>query len=123
MRMPRRVFSCPAPDAGVCGCRAHPVADGACGVLDAVKALAMDALLLGRPDHAFDHAILLRAVRRDKLLLQALAANQRGVFLACEDQAIVRLQKEFLRHLSERAEPVDQRMFESTGGGNRLAGA
>jgi hypothetical protein len=75
---------------------AESVADGACGMLDAVKALAMNALLRERPDHAFDHAILLRAVRHDKLLLLAVAANQRGVIQACEDQAIVRPQKEFL---------------------------
>ena len=73
---------------------ADPVADGAFGVLDAVKALAMDALLLERPDHAFDHAALLRAMRRYEFLLRAAAANQRGVFLACEDQAIARPQKE-----------------------------
>ena len=38
---------------------ADPVADGACCVLDAVEALAMDALFLERSDHALDHAVLL----------------------------------------------------------------
>lgn len=102
---------------------ADPVADGACGVLDVVKALAVDALFLECPDHAFDHSVLLGAVWRDELLFQTVAANQRGVFPACEDQSIVRPQKELLRHLAQGPEPVDQRMFEGTGGGGRLAGA
>ena len=45
-------------------------------MLDAVEALAMDALLFQCPDHAFDHAVLLRAVRGDELLLQPVAADQ-----------------------------------------------
>jgi hypothetical protein len=39
----------------------------------------VDALLLDRPDDALDHAVLLRAVRCDELLLQALAADQGGI--------------------------------------------
>ena len=87
---------------------ADPVADSARRVLDAVEALAMNALFFQRPDHALDHAVLLRAIRRDKLLLQAIAANQRGVFPASEDQPVVGPQMESLRHLAERAEPADQ---------------
>lgn len=56
-----------------------PVADGAGRVLDAVEALAMDALLFERPDHALDHAVLLRALRRDELLFQSIAADEGGV--------------------------------------------
>ena len=56
---------------------ADPVTDGAGRVLDAVEALAVDALLLQRADHALDHAVLLRAVWRDELLLQPIAADQR----------------------------------------------
>lgn len=55
---------------------ADPVADGARCMLDAVEALAMDALLLQRPDHTLDHAILLWAVWGDELLLQPIAADQ-----------------------------------------------
>ena len=64
---------------------ADPVADGSRRVLDAVEALAMDALLFQCPDHAFDHAVLLRAVWRDELLLQAVAPDQGGVAAAGED--------------------------------------
>ena len=37
-----------------------PVADDAVGVLDALEAVAVNALLLERPDHALDHAVLAR---------------------------------------------------------------
>lgn len=68
---------------------ADPVTDGACRVLDAVEALAMDALFLEGPDDALDHAVLLGAVGRNELLLQAVAADQGCVAAACEDQAVV----------------------------------
>ena len=64
---------------------ADPVADGSRRVLDAVEALAMDALFFQCPDHTLDHAILLRAMRRDELLLQAVASDQRGVAAAGEE--------------------------------------
>ena len=63
---------------------ADPVADGTRGVLDAVEALAMDALLFQGPDHTLDHAVLLRAVGRDELLPQAVAFDQGRVFPARE---------------------------------------
>lgn len=37
---------------------------------------------------ALDHAVLLRAVRRDEFLLQAVAAYQRGVAAAGEYQIV-----------------------------------
>ena len=93
---------------------ADPVADGARRVLDAVEALAMNALFLQCPDDALGHAVLLWAERGDKLLLQAVAADQRGVAPRGEDQAVVGPQKEFLRHLSYGKE--------RTGGCNLMAG-
>ncbi|GGM17412.1 hypothetical protein GCM10011534_44260 [Pseudooceanicola nanhaiensis] len=42
-----------------------------------LKAMAVNALLLEGPDDALDHAVLLGAVRRDELLLQAVASDQR----------------------------------------------
>lgn len=62
-----------------------PVADDAVGVLDALEAVAVNALLLERPDDALHHAVLLRAVRGDELLLQAIAADQRREVAACEE--------------------------------------
>lgn len=59
--------------------KAYPVADLAAGVLDRLEAVPMHALFLERVDHPFDHAVLLRAVRRDDLLAQAVAAHEGGV--------------------------------------------
>ena len=54
---------------------ADPVTDDAGRVLDALEAMAMNALLLERADHPLDHAVLLRAVRGDELLLEPVAAD------------------------------------------------
>jgi len=62
-----------------------PVADGTCRVLNAVKALAMNALLFQGPDHTLAYAVLLRAVRCDELLPQAVAFHQGRAFYAGED--------------------------------------
>lgn len=43
-----------------CVVELDPVSDGAGGVLDALEAVAVNALLLQRPDDALDHAVLLR---------------------------------------------------------------
>ena len=42
--------------------KADPVADHATGVLLALKAVTMHALLFEGPDHSFDHPVLLRVV-------------------------------------------------------------
>ena len=94
---------------------ADPVADSACGVLYAVEALAMDALLFQGPDHTLDHAVLLRAVGRYKLLPQTVAFHQGRVFSTREDQAIVRPQKELLRDPAERAKSGNQSMLQGAG--------
>ena len=62
-----------------------PVPDGAGGVLDAFEAVSMHALLFQRPYDAFDHTVLLRAMRGDELLLQAIAADQSRVMAAGEE--------------------------------------
>lgn len=54
---------------------ADPVANDATGVLQCFEAMPMSALLLQGSDDAFDHAILLRAMRRDELLLQTVTAD------------------------------------------------
>lgn len=67
----------------------NPVADGTGGMLDVIEGLSVGALLLQRRDDALDHAVLLVAVRRDELLLQSVASNQKGVFPSGEDEAIL----------------------------------
>ena len=94
---------------------ADPIADGACGVLYAVEALAMDALFFQGPDYTLDHAVLLRAVGRDKLLPQTVAFHQGRVFPAREHKAIVRPQKELLRDPAERAKSGNQSMLQGAG--------
>ncbi|MPL92846.1 hypothetical protein SDC9_38968 [bioreactor metagenome] len=66
-----------------------PVADDAGRVLDALEAVAVDALLLERADQALNHAVLLRAVRRDELLTQAIATNQSREVAAGKNEPIV----------------------------------
>lgn len=46
-----------------------PVGNDARGVLNALEAMAMNALLLERSDDPLNHAVLLWAVRGDELLL------------------------------------------------------
>jgi len=46
----------------------NPVTDHAAGVLQGLEAMSMRALLLERSNDSLDHAILLRAMRRDELL-------------------------------------------------------
>ena len=58
---------------------ADPVADHAVGMLQTFKAVPMQTLFLQGPDHRFHHAALLWPVRRDELLLQAVAPDQSGV--------------------------------------------
>ena len=53
-----------------------PIADHSAGVLQSFEAVPMCALLLDRPDDALNHAVLLRAVRRNELLTQAVTLHQ-----------------------------------------------
>ena len=66
----------------------YPVTNHAAGMLSAFEAITMHALLLHCPDQPVHHAILLRTVRRDELLVQAIAAKQLRIFPASEDQAV-----------------------------------
>lgn len=54
-----------------------PVANHANGMLRAFKPVPVDALFLQDADDPLDHAVLSRAVRRDELLAQAIAATGR----------------------------------------------
>ena len=81
----------------------------------------MGALLLQRADDPFHHAVLLRAMRRDEFLLQAIAARQGGVFPARENQAVIAAQKERLLYLGQRPEASKERLFKGAGRGTGLA--
>jgi len=70
------------------------------------------ALLLQGPDDAFDHAILLRAMRRDELLLQSVTPRQSGVTATGEHQAVIRAQQELRRHSAQRTIARNQRLLQ-----------
>lgn len=65
-----------------------PVGNHSHGMLLALKAMSVRALLLQRPDDAFDHAVLLWAVGRDELLLESVALDQTRVAPAGEHSAL-----------------------------------
>lgn len=71
-----------------------PIADHSAGVLLVFEAVAVRALLLQGADDPLDHAVLLRAVRRDELLFQSVAAHQLRVAATGEHQAVVGPQQE-----------------------------
>lgn len=48
-------------------------------MLQCLEAIALSALFLERANDTLDHAVLLRAVRRDELLAQPVASHQGGV--------------------------------------------
>ena len=73
-----------------------PISDCSCCVLQAFKAMPVNALLFQCPDDAFDHSILLRTMGRDELLFQAIASNETRVIAARKNQAIVRPKQEGL---------------------------
>lgn len=102
---------------------ADPITDDAGRMLDALEAMAMNALLPECADDALDHAVLLGAAWGDELLLQPVAAHQGREVTAGEDQAVVRPQQELLIYLSQGAEPSDQSVLQGRAGGGGLARA
>jgi hypothetical protein len=73
-----------------------PVTDYTPGVLKVLESLAVNALALRRSDDPLDHAVLLRGVRRDELLMQPIAFDQGRVASTREDQAVVGSHRERL---------------------------
>ena len=55
---------------------ADPVANNAAGMLECLEAMLVSALLLQVHGDAFGHAILLRTMRCDELLLQSVTPHQ-----------------------------------------------
>ncbi len=54
----------------------YPISNRSGGVLEALEAMQMDALLFQRPNDPLDYPVLLRTVRRNELLLQAIASEE-----------------------------------------------
>ncbi len=55
----------------------NPVCNHTADMLQDFEAVTVYALLLERSNHALDHAVLLRAMRRNELLVQSVTAHQR----------------------------------------------
>ena len=87
-----------------------PVADHATGVLLVLEAVPVDTRLL--QGAALDHAVLLRTVRGDERLPQAVAAHQTRVAATGEDQAVVGPQQEGRTHPAQGAEARDQGLLQ-----------
>lgn len=79
-----------------------PVSDWSRGVLLALEAMPVHALLLERSNDAFHHSVLLWTVWRAELLLQAVAAYPARVVPPGEQQAVVRAQEEDLPSVPQR---------------------
>ncbi len=101
----------------------NPVTEHTAGVLDGFKAVTMHALLLNRADQSFDHAVLLRAMRSNELLLQPVAFDQCGVAAGGEDQPIIGSKQERRVDFAQRAVPADQCLFQGCFGGSGSARA
>lgn len=70
--------------------KADPVSDDTTSVLQGFEPVAVNALILEGSDHPLDHAVLLRGVRGDELLLQPVALDQARVASTGKNQPIVR---------------------------------
>ena len=81
---------------------ADPPSDDARGVLLGLEAMTVYALLLQGPDDALDHSVLLRAVRCDELLPEAITAHEARIGPRGEHQPVVGSQQERRRDASER---------------------
>ena len=84
-----------------------PIADCAACMRQTFEAMTMDALLLQRSYQALHHPVLLRAVWRDELLLEAVATHQLGVCTGREDQTVVTAQKKRLIDFAQSSETSD----------------
>ena len=90
-----------------------PIANDTVGVLQALEPMTVYTLVFEGADDPLDHAILLRAVRRDELLLQPIALDQARVTAAGEDQAIVGPQQERPSYLAQMPVAADQGLLQS----------
>ena len=90
----------------------YPVPQHTAGVLQGFEPVPVGTLLLDRADDPLDHAVLLRAVWGNELLLQSVASDQAGIAAAGEHQATVRAQQEGAWDPPKCAEPRYQSMFQ-----------
>ncbi len=73
---------------------ADPIPNDTACVLQDLKPLAINALILESSDDPLDHVVMYADIGRDELLVQAVAFEQGRVASADEDQSVVQSQKE-----------------------------
>ncbi len=86
----------------------YPVPNHPTRMLQCLKLLPMDTLLLDCSNDPLHQTVLLRAMRRDEFLLQAIAFHQFGVAATCKYQPVVASQKERGCYTAQGAITVDQ---------------
>ena len=90
-----------------------PISNRSGCVLKAFEALPVDALLFQGSNDPLDHAVLLRAVRRYELLLEAVTSDELSECEAGKNQTVVGPQKERAFDLSERSVPRNESLLKS----------
>ena len=68
----------------------YPLADGGLSLLEIIEVMEPNTLLLHGSEQSLDHAVLLRRMRRDELLLYAVAADRYCETARGENQSVVR---------------------------------
>lgn len=91
---------------------ADPLSDDARSVLLGLEAMTVYAPLLPDPADALDHAVMLRAVRRNEVLTKAITAREARIGPRDECEVVVGSQQERRRDASERPEPRHRRVLE-----------
>ena len=91
---------------------ANPVRYHPTRMLQRLKPLPVDTLLLDRPNDPLHQPVLLRAMRRDEFLLQAVASHQSGVATTCKNQPVIASQQERGCHTAQSAITVDQGLLQ-----------
>src|SRR5215467_6307295 len=87
-----------------------PARDHAEGMVSIAESVQPNALALERSEEALDHAVLLRTIGSDVLLLQAVATDDRDKRLCSKDEPVVRAQNQPVRLRYDS--PVSQGLFE-----------
>ena len=103
--------------------KGNPVTQNSAGMLDRFKAVTMHALFLDGSDQSFDHAVLLRAMRGNELLLQSVALYECSVTAGCEDQPIIGSKQKRCFDFAQRAVPADECLLQCGFGGSGTARA
>ena len=90
----------------------NPVSQHSSRMLHCFKPLPVNTLLLDRSNDPLHQSVLLRTMRRDEFLLQAVAPYKPGVAATREDQPVIASQKKRSGHTAQGAIAVDQRLLQ-----------